>query len=108
MTPSIYSLFVLGALATCVLTPIVRFFANKYGFVDCPKRARKVHEEEVPRLGGAAILGAFVVIMLLGGLFVPELASALWGESGVGGVVLLGALAIFVIGFLDDLSRLSA
>ena len=29
-------------------------------------------------------------------------------SGGVGGVVLLGALAIFVIGFLDDLSRLSA
>jgi UDP-GlcNAc:undecaprenyl-phosphate GlcNAc-1-phosphate transferase len=46
--------------------------------------------------------------MLLGGVFVPELSAALWGESGVVGIVLIGALGIFVIGFLDDLSRLSA
>ena len=108
MTPSIYSLFVLGALATCVFTPLVRYLANKHGFVDCPKRARKVHEEKVPRLGGAAILGAFVFTLSIGGLLVPELGLALWGEAGVAGIVLLGALAIFVIGFLDDLSRLSA
>ena len=108
MTPSIYSLFVLGALASCALTPLVRHLANKHGFVDCPKRARKVHDDEVPRLGGAAILGAFLITLLFGGLLVPELAAALGGKSSVGGVVVLGALAIFVIGFLDDLSRLSA
>tara|TARA_B100001123_G_scaffold447981_1_gene607315 strand:- start:3966 stop:5492 length:1527 start_codon:yes stop_codon:yes gene_type:complete len=108
MTPSIYSLFVFGALAACSLTPLVRYLANKHGFVDCPKRARKVHEQEIPRLGGAAILGAFLATLLCGGLLVPQLATALWGESGVVGIVLLGALAIFVIGFLDDLSRLSA
>ena len=107
MTPSIYSLFVLGALASFALTPLVRHLANRHGFVDCPKRARKVHEEEVPRLGGAAILGAFIVTLLIGGFLVEDLATALWGESGVGGIVMLGALAIFVIGFLDDLSRCS-
>ena len=108
MTPSIYSLFVLGAVASCALTPLIRHLANRHGFVDCPKRARKVHEEAVPRLGGAAVLIAFLVISLLGSLLVPELKEALWGHSWSGGVVLLGAVAIFTIGFFDDLSRLSA
>jgi UDP-GlcNAc:undecaprenyl-phosphate/decaprenyl-phosphate GlcNAc-1-phosphate transferase len=108
VTPSIYSLFVLGAFASCVLTPLVRHLASKYGIVDCPKRARKVHEESVPRLGGAAVLGSFLITMLVGGLLVPELSSALWSETGSGVVILFGAVAIFVIGFLDDFNRLSA
>ena len=107
MTPSIYSLFVLGALFCCVLTPLVRHFALKYGFVDCPQRARKVHKDAVPRLGGAAILFSFILVLCFGGLTVPELRNTLWGNSHVGGVVVLGSLSIFVIGVLDDLSRLS-
>jgi UDP-GlcNAc:undecaprenyl-phosphate/decaprenyl-phosphate GlcNAc-1-phosphate transferase len=107
VTPSIYSLFVLGALFCCVLTPLVRYFAIKYGFVDCPQRARKVHKDRVPRLGGAAILFSFVLVLFFGGLTVPELRNTLWGNSHVGGVVVLGSLSIFVIGVLDDLSRLS-
>ena len=107
MTPSIYSLFVLGALFCCLLTPLVRHFALKYGFVDCPQRARKVHNEAVPRLGGAAILFSFILVLCFGGLTVPELRNTLWGDSHVGGIVVLGSLSIFVIGVLDDLSRLS-
>ena len=59
MTPSIYSLFVLGAILTCILTPLVRYLALQKGFVDCPQRARKVHQQATPRLGGASILSLF-------------------------------------------------
>ena len=107
MTPSIYSLFVLGAFLTCVFTPVVRHLALKRGFVDCPQRARKVHQHPIPRLGGAAVLGSYLVILLIGGLTVPSLQATLWGENPVAGVIVLGALVIFGIGVLDDLSRLS-
>ena len=107
MAPSIYSLFVLGAILTCVLTPLVRFLAISKGFVDCPQRARKVHQQATPRLGGAAILISFLIICVVAGFFVPQFRQMIWGENPFVGVVLLGSLGIFVIGFLDDLSRLS-
>lgn len=107
MTPSIYSLFVLGAILTCVLTPLVRYLALQKGFVDCPQRARKVHEQATPRLGGAAILTSYLGVLLVGGVFIPQLKEMLWGENPFGGYILIGAVAIFVIGILDDLSRLS-
>ena len=107
MTPSIYSLFVLGALFCFLLTPLVRKFAFKYGFVDCPERARKVHKHAVPRLGGAAFLFSFLLVLCFGGLTVPDLRGFLWGDSFVGGIVVVGSLCIFVIGVLDDFSRLS-
>ena len=107
MTPSIYSLFVLGAVLTCILTPLIRHFALKKGFVDCPQRARKVHQQATPRLGGAAILTSYLSVVLVGGVFIPQLREMLWGDNAFGGFILCGAIAIFVIGILDDLSRLS-
>ena len=107
MTPSIYSLFVLGAVLTCILTPIIRYIAIEKGFVDCPQRARKVHHKATPRLGGASILFSFLVIVLIAGFFVPELNSLLYGKPPLIGTILLGSLGIFSIGFLDDLARLS-
>ncbi len=107
MTPSIYSLFVLGAFLTVVLTPMIRFLALKGGFVDCPQRARKVHNQAIPRLGGAAVLGSYLLILLVGGLSVPSLGEILWGNEPYAGIIILGSLVIFVIGVLDDLSHLS-
>jgi len=107
MTPSIYSLFVLGAILTCILTPLVRYLALQKGFIDCPQRARKVHQQATPRLGGAAILVSFIIICVVAGLFVPQFRQMIWGENPFVGVVLLGSFGIFVIGFLDDLARLS-
>ena len=107
MVPSIYSLFVLGAILTCILTPIVRHFALRKGFVDCPQRARKVHKEATPRLGGAAILTSYITIIFLGGFLVPQLREIIWGENAFGLYIFVGALLVFVIGVLDDLSRLS-
>ena len=78
MPPSIYSLFVLGAILTCVLTPLIRYLALEKGFVDCPQRARKVHQQATPRLGGAAILLSFLAVMSLAGLSVPQVREIIW------------------------------
>ena len=107
MIPSIYSLFVLGAVLTCILTPLVRYLALRRGFVDCPQRARKVHQQATPRLGGAAILASFLIISAFAGIFVPQFREMIAGDNPFLGLILLGSLGIFVIGFLDDLARLS-
>ena len=107
MTPSIYSLFVLGAILTCILTPLVRYFALHKGFVDCPQRARKVHQQATPRLGGAAILLSFLAVICLAGVSVPQVREMMWGNNPILGCILLGSLGIFAIGFLDDLARLA-
>ena len=107
MTPSIYSLFVLGAILTFILTPVVRYLALQKGFVDCPQRARKVHQQATPRLGGASILISFLVVMCLAGVSVSQVREMLWGNNPILGCILLGSLGIFTIGFLDDLARLA-
>ena len=95
MIPSIYSLFVLGAILTCIFTPIVRYLALQKGFVDCPQRARKVHHQATPRLGGAAILISFLTVVIVAGLAVPQVHEMFFGKKPIIGAVLLGALGIF-------------
>ena len=97
MTPSIYSLFVLGAVMTCLLTPLIRYLALEKGFVDCPQRARKVHKRATPRTGGAAILPSYAMILILGGLFVPQLGDILWAQNPIGGNILARALSVILL-----------
>jgi UDP-GlcNAc:undecaprenyl-phosphate GlcNAc-1-phosphate transferase len=81
--------------------------ALQKGFVDCPQRARKVHQQATPRLGGAAILISFLSVMCLAGVSVPQVREMMWGNNSILGYILLGSIGIFAIGFLDDLARLA-
>lgn len=86
---------------------MIRYLAVSRGYVDCPQRARKVHQQATPRLGGAAVLLSFLIVSSFGGYTVPQLSELIWGQNPLVGYILLGSVGIFVIGFLDDLSRLS-
>lgn len=97
-----------GAIACIVsmlLTPLVRKMAFKYGAVDDPKRdERRVHKEPLPRWGGIAIYGGFVLAVLGVLPFAyPHQPFPLyvWGILGIGGLVV-------VVGALDDLHQFSA
>ena len=83
-------------IAAIILTPLVIKFAIRIGAVDHPNY-RKVHASVMPRIGGLAIFGAFVIGYLL---FHPS------DEHAIG--ILVGALIIIVTGFLDDMLDISA
>lgn len=79
-----------------VLTPWVRKFALRVGFVDRPV-ARSMHTEPKPYLGGLAIFVAFAVaVMLGGGLQDPKVVGILTG----GGLIVM-------LGIIDDKLALS-
>lgn len=82
-------------VAALVLTPLVIQFAYRIKAVDQPNY-RKVHQKAMPRIGGLAIFGAFLV-----GYFVlmPEDEHAVY--------ILLGAILIILTGFLDDLLNIT-
>lgn len=82
--------------ASLILTPLVRKFAFRIGAVDQPNY-RKVHTGLMPRIGGLAIYGAFLV-----GYFIlrPE-------DSHATGI-LIGAALIILTGFLDDMLEITA
>ncbi|HIP97715.1 MAG TPA: undecaprenyl/decaprenyl-phosphate alpha-N-acetylglucosaminyl 1-phosphate transferase [Anaerolineae bacterium] len=73
-------------------TPVMRRAAPWLGVMDRPS-SRKVHRRPMPRLGGAAIYGAFILALLLLGTSynIHELVS-----------ILLGATLVSFFGLWDD------
>ena len=49
--------FSISLLAALIITPYVRAQGVHFGIIDLPGK-RKVHQEEIPRLGGIAIFTA--------------------------------------------------
>ncbi|WP_399628691.1 glycosyltransferase family 4 protein [Sporosarcina sp. SG10008] len=83
-------------LASILLTPLVIKLAFRIGAVDRPNY-RKVHASVMPRIGGLAIFGAFLIGYAV---LLPK------DEHAVG--ILIGAVIIIVMGFLDDMLEITA
>lgn len=92
----LYLTLVLAFVASILLTPIVKMLAIRIGAVDRPNY-RKVHARIMPRLGGLAIFGAFLI-----GYFV------LRPEDPTAPFIILGALMIIITGVLDDMFEITA
>ena len=86
-----------AAVISWLATPFVKKLAFKIGAVDVPKDNRRMHKVPIPRLGGLAIVIAFLLCTFL---FVKL-------EAGMRGI-LLGAIIILVVGILDDCLALPA
>src|SRR5919201_6654161 len=90
-----------------LFTPLVRRTAIRFGKLDVPNEARRVHKVPVPRLGGLAMYAAFAVGVLL--TFVLDIGRVYGGNTNnrfEGGRVLLmlvGAGIIAAVTAWDDL-----
>ncbi|MDD6312627.1 MAG: MraY family glycosyltransferase, partial [Firmicutes bacterium] len=96
--PLIFGLLALvfSALISYVITPIVMLLAVKVKAIDVPKDDRRMHSRAIPRLGGLAIFIAFCS----GTLIFSDINIQICG-------LLLGALVIVALGFVDDIFALS-
>jgi UDP-GlcNAc:undecaprenyl-phosphate/decaprenyl-phosphate GlcNAc-1-phosphate transferase len=83
-------------IASIILTPLVIKLAFRIGAVDHPNY-RKVHSSIMPRIGGLAIFGAFLVGYAI---LLPK------DEHSI--AILVGALIIIIVGFLDDMFEITA
>jgi UDP-GlcNAc:undecaprenyl-phosphate GlcNAc-1-phosphate transferase len=114
-------LYFLGA--TCALaaalTPWCKSLSFKFGFLDEPDRARKIHAEAKGLLGGVAVFVAFAGVLVahyfaarMAGqefrspFFTPEVWARFWaGLSSAADklvAVMVGATAMLVLGMVDD------
>ncbi|MGZ4683571.1 MAG: glycosyltransferase family 4 protein, partial [Acidimicrobiales bacterium] len=92
-------------VATALLLPLVRLVAIRIGAVVRPDE-RRVHERPTPTLGGVAMIIGFLV-----GMFVAWQMNAFdtifEGSTEPLGLA-LAAVAILVVGVIDDLREVSA
>ncbi len=94
-TPVVAAFFISLASAL-LLTPLVKIFAARWGFVALPNQARW-HQDATPLLGGGAIFAAATFALVL---FLPRF----WDARLVG--FILGVLIVFGVGLWDDISSL--
>ena len=97
--------FVIAAVGTFVLTPLVRLVSNRIGAV-VPPGERGVHLRPTATLGGVAMYFAFLAAMYAASRL-GEFESVFAGSSEPLGVV-LGATVILAVGVIDDLRPVSA
>lgn len=84
------------------LTPIMRKLAIRIGAFDSPNIPRKIHAEPVPYLGGIAI-AIGVLAASYGSLLASNFSMSTFGLASS---VLLPAVAISIMGLIDDLKGL--
>jgi UDP-GlcNAc:undecaprenyl-phosphate/decaprenyl-phosphate GlcNAc-1-phosphate transferase len=108
--PLLVGTFVVAAILALLLTPVVRRVAIRLDTIDLPNH-RRVNANPVPRGGGVAVAGAFLVVAIAV-LLVNErlrLVSIPFTIDPLQLVALLaGGAAATVIGFLDDYFQLRA
>lgn len=97
------TLFLLAALCTGLITPIMRKIANRFDIVDQPNQAHKSHKEPIPYLGGVAILIAVSTIALGGSYFYGLSSRSLSALLAI----LVPSILIGLVGLLDDIKNLS-
>jgi len=103
---TIMSLLVALVLALGI-TPVVRNFARRRGWVDRPDGRRKLHPHPIPRLGGVAVFVAFAFTCAL------LLAAQRWGlvattiSPSAYLDLLVGCTAVLLLGVMDDIRGVS-
>src|SRR5271154_6103915 len=104
----ILTLGALSVLLALILTPIVRDSVGKFGFLDHPDGIRKKHATAVPRVGGIAIVVAYVATFAVG-LALPFSYSHVLHKAlpNVLQLTVVGTL-VFLTGVLDDRFCLTA
>jgi UDP-GlcNAc:undecaprenyl-phosphate GlcNAc-1-phosphate transferase len=93
----------LGLATVLVAVPLVVALCRRAKL----ERAPEAHHGQavpVPRLGGLALVAAFFVVLLFAGIVSPAQRSSLLLHP----VILVSCLAMFGIGFMDDLKPLGA
>ncbi len=99
---SLYILaFVLAFIISFFMTPVAKKIAFKVGAIAKP-RTRDMHSKPIPRMGGIAIVTAFLVTLCITVRYITVLD---WKQL-IG--ITLGAIIIFLLGFFDDIYELNA
>lgn len=92
---NIFLIIFICFFASILLTPIVKRIAFHIGAIDIPDHKRKVHNHEIPRLGGLAIFISFLLGYML---FAPKTTQML--------SILIGGFIIILVGMIDDIKSL--
>jgi len=95
--------FLTALCFSVMLTPVIRRLGTKLGAVDKPDH-RKVQGRPIPRIGGIALVSAFLGSLTIGSLFFFPPATFLPLDLKLK-TLLVGSFIVFGIGLWDDFHR---
>lgn len=93
---NVFTIVLITFLTSAILVPIAKRVAFHVGALDYPNE-RKVHKKPMPRMGGLAVFGAFLLGYML---YAPSSTQML--------SVLIGGFLIILIGMVDDIKPVKA
>ena len=100
--------FFVALVVSGVATPFVAWLAHRFGWLDQPSEARKIHVRAVPRLGGVAVVLAFFAPLLGLAVWENRVSNLLYSDFRLVAGLFGGAAAIVALGVYDDLRGASA
>ena len=92
-----------GLATSLSLIPIILQASRRYGLASQAREAHHTHQFPVPRLGGIALAGALVAVVLVFSFLEPGFL-----QNRERWLVIPASLAMFALGLWDDLSALGA
>ena len=93
---NVFEIVLVTFLVSALLVPLTKKIAHHVGAMDIPNE-RKIHKLPIPRLGGLAIYGAFLLGYILYGDVTTQMLS-----------ILIGSFLIILVGFIDDIKPVRA
>ena len=106
MQPAVGDYLIIGGVAvvaTALATPVVSGLAYRFQWMHAPNE-RSVHTEPIPHTGGMAMIIGFLVAM--SAAWMLDAFDPLFLQNSEPGGIVLAALLIFGVGFLDDIKDL--
>lgn len=94
---NIFWILLVTFLTSVLLTPIVKKLAIHLSAIDKPDSPRKVHNKDMPLMGGLAVFSSFLLGYML---FAPKTTQML--------SILIAGFIIILAGIFDDIKPLSA
>lgn len=99
--------FAVSLTAALLATPIVRGIARRRGYLDVPG-GRKIHETPIPRLGGVAMVAAFLIAIGVAALSSQVLGGPTGLQSERVLAIVVGTTVLVAVGVVDDLRGMRA
>ncbi len=93
---NILEIIIVTFVVSVLLVPVAKKIAHHIGAIDIPNE-RKIHQKPMPRFGGIAMYGAFLIGYILYGDVTTQMIS-----------ILIGSFVIFLIGVFDDIKPIRA
>lgn len=97
--------FLLAFILAFSATPFAKKIAFKIGAIDIPKDDRRMHKKPIARLGGLAIVAAFLVSIIFNfASYSDSITSLDFGRQFLG--MLAGIIVVVFLGIFDDVKQL--